>query len=64
MFHFDSNFLSSHERTQEQNNEHRAHHVRENDTHHNAKFFLFDYVLDNLNHLRMKINFKLMKLSN
>ena len=58
------NFLSSHERTSKQNNEHRTHHVRENDTHHNAQFFLSDYVLDNHNHLRMKINFKLMKLLN
>ena len=57
-------FLSFHERTSKQNNEHRAYHVRENDTHHNAQFSLFDYVLDNQNHLRMKINFKLMKLSN
>ena len=57
-------FLSSHERTSKQNNEHRAHHVREDDTHHNAQLFLFDYVLDNQNHLRMKASFKLMKLSN
>ena len=58
------NFLLLHERISKQNNEHRAHHVRENDTHYNAQLFLSDYVLDNHNHLRMKINFKLMKLLN
>ena len=58
------NFLSFHERTSKQNNEYRTHHVRENETHYNAQFFLSVYVFDNQNHLRMKINFKFMKLSN
>ena len=53
-------FLSSHERTFENNDEHRTHHVREDSLHNNAQLFLNEFMLNN--HLRMKTKSKLMKL--
>ena len=59
---FVKSFLSSNERTSEENDETRSHHIRDDFSHHFAQFSFFDFMTKS-NALKLKVRINLIKLS-